>query len=303
MTIKHLVIGGGGPIGLIMYGALKILQEKKMWEFKDIETIHATSIGGFIALIVILELEWEWNDDYIIKRPWDKLFDLENKNWIYSIINDMGIFDHDIIKETIKPLLLARGLTENITLKELYDYKNIELHLYSTNINTPELFEKIDISYKTYPDLQLVRALGMSSCIPIIIKPIYFDNKFYIDGGFINNFPLNDCLNMSGCDVNEVLAFKSTAIAFKNDNITSDNLNILKYLLRLMAIFVNKLIFSNTCNQKDISNTIICNLPNDTYHLNIWGEILNDIETRKKLIEMGINIGEEFYENKYKSID
>ena len=301
MTIKHLVIGGGGPIGLIMYGALKKLHEKKVWDFKNIETIHATSIGGFIALIIILEYDWEWMDDYIIKRPWNKLFDLENKNLIYSFVNQMGILDHDIIKNSVKPLLLASDLNENITLKELYDYKNIELHLYSTNINTSDFFEKIDISYKTYPDLQLIQALIMSACIPILIKPIYFDNKFYIDGGFVNNFPLNDCLNMNNCNDSEILAFKSTTIAFINEHYTENNLNVFKYMLRLIAIFINKLIFINTNMQQNISNTIICDVPQNIYNINLWIDILNNIEKRKYLIDIGVNTGEHFYDNIYQS--
>ena len=55
MTIvKHLVFSGGGPIGMVEYGALKYLTEKKFIEYKNIESIYSISVGGIIGLIYIL---------------------------------------------------------------------------------------------------------------------------------------------------------------------------------------------------------------------------------------------------------
>ena len=39
MTIKHLVISGGGPIGISFLGALEYLHEKQFWKNEDIESI------------------------------------------------------------------------------------------------------------------------------------------------------------------------------------------------------------------------------------------------------------------------
>ena len=73
-TVKHLVFSGGGPIGVVEYGALKYLTEKKYIEYKNIESVYSISIGAIIGLIYILNYEWEWMDDFIVKRPWGKLF-------------------------------------------------------------------------------------------------------------------------------------------------------------------------------------------------------------------------------------
>ena len=51
MTIKHLVIGGGGPGGFIIYGALKESNLQGIWKYDDIKTIYATSAGAFIAAV------------------------------------------------------------------------------------------------------------------------------------------------------------------------------------------------------------------------------------------------------------
>jgi len=132
MTIKHIVFSGGGPAGVVFYGALKELNKNKVWELKNIESIYATSVGTFLALITILDYEWSWMDDFMIKRPWDKTFNIENTNYLLNIIDDKGIIGNDITSNIIKPLLLGRDLNENITLKELYEYRNIDLHIFTT---------------------------------------------------------------------------------------------------------------------------------------------------------------------------
>jgi hypothetical protein len=39
MTIKHIVISGGGPTGLLSYGALRCLAKENFWKLADITSI------------------------------------------------------------------------------------------------------------------------------------------------------------------------------------------------------------------------------------------------------------------------
>ena len=54
MTIKHLVLVGGGPNVFIHYGILKTLSQKDYIDVKSIESIHATSCGSIAGLILLL---------------------------------------------------------------------------------------------------------------------------------------------------------------------------------------------------------------------------------------------------------
>ena len=73
MVINHLVLSGGGPVGLVEYGVLKQLTKLNIINYKNIKSIYATSIGSYIGLIYLLNYKWEWIDDFLIKRPLNKL--------------------------------------------------------------------------------------------------------------------------------------------------------------------------------------------------------------------------------------
>ena len=42
MIIKHLVISGGGPAGVLMYGGLKHLHINKVCNLQNIQSIYCT---------------------------------------------------------------------------------------------------------------------------------------------------------------------------------------------------------------------------------------------------------------------
>lgn len=73
-SIKHLVISSGGPAGIMMYNILRTLNLKGVWNIQNIRTIYGSSVGSFIAILIALNYDWSTMDDYIIKRPWDKIF-------------------------------------------------------------------------------------------------------------------------------------------------------------------------------------------------------------------------------------
>lgn len=207
MTIKHLVISGGGPSGFIAYGALRELAKKDFWSFKNIKSIYGTSVGSLIGVMISLGYDWEWIDDYLIKRPWSKMAGLTPVTFVEAF-QKKGIVDETFYLDSISPLLTANELAADITLSGLYEATKIDIHLFTTEMNG-ERMTKVDLSHSTHPDLPVFRAIAMSGAFPFIFCPVCQDGKCYIDGGMINNFPLEDCLHQNKCDDNEVLALKN----------------------------------------------------------------------------------------------
>ncbi len=141
MPIKHLVIAGGGPIGLQFLGALEHLNENAFWKIQDIESIYATSIGTIIGAFICLKYDWPTLNKYIIDRPWHDAFKLNGKQ-IFDAFYNKGLYDKKLAEIVFKPLLEAKDLSLNITLNKFYEYSKIEFHLYTFELNK---FETVDI--------------------------------------------------------------------------------------------------------------------------------------------------------------
>ncbi len=293
MTIKNLVLSGGGPAGFSIYGAISNLSKENIWYLKDIEKIYGTSIGSFIAVVISLNYEWETLDDYFMKRPWNEVVNIDPGMFI-DAYKSKGILDESYVKECIKYLFTAKELNENITLKELYDYNKINLYLYTTEINN-DILEKIELSHYNYPDLPVVKALSMSMAFPFIFQPICNNEKCFIDGGLLNNFPINDCIKNHKCNANETLSFKVNWILEENTNcIINENSNIIDFLIILLQRMKNKI---DTIEEPiEIKNTVITNI---TYSndFSIWSKALNDEKFREELINIGIEESNLFIKN------
>lgn len=196
-------------------------------------------------------------------------------------------------REAILPLLKAKNFDETITLKNFYEYNRIDIHLYATNINTPKL-EKIDISHTTHPDLLLITALQMSAAFPIIFQPIIIDNNCYIDGGLLNNFPLNDCIEQQKCNTDEILAFKN--IWNNNNKSVDETSSIFDFLLIIMKKMQQSLdTEQDQCQVKHIVNCLIDNLSS----MDKWADTIYNEETRRNIIENGYEQGELFLSSIY----
>ena len=286
--IKHLVISGGGPAGFLTYGALRYTAQQKIWNLNELKSIYGCSVGAFFGVIVSLGYDWEWLDDYFIKRPWEKLINIS----ALTFFEKKGLLDEKFIEESIASLLSAKDLNVNITLKELYEHNKIEIHMYTTNINT-SIIEKVDLSYKTHPELSVIKALNMSMCYPFLFKPVCInENECYIDGGLLNNYPLNDCIKQQEIvdDVNEdikdeILAFKNVWVEDEKNkyNITEES-SVVDFLLVLMRKMHCSI--DTERHQTEIKNTVKCYIEG-LDGLPQWLEALSNEEMRKSLIEKG----------------
>lgn len=287
--IKHLVFSGGGPAGLITYGAAKYLEQVNFWDLHNIQSMYGCSIGAYLAIVLSLGYEWTWLDDYILKRPWEKVFSLTAQSF-WDAYEQKGLLGEKIVLESLKPLLEAKDLPEQCTLQELYEFNHIDIHLYTTNINSVRL-TKVDLSHTTHPTLSVIKALCMSMSYPLAFKPICIDEDCFIDGGLLNNFPLNDCLEQTSCKETEVLAFKHIWNEHADKVMVTPYSTIIDYMIFLTKKMQREI--STEEQQVQLKNIVHCRVEN----LAGFGQWLNAIsteETRTKLMEQGMTDGKRF---------
>jgi predicted acylesterase/phospholipase RssA len=200
MTIKHLVLCGGGPSVFRTVGALYHLEDQQFWNISNIQTIYATSAGALFGAMLCLKFDHDTITNYIVNRPWHEAYPIKMSQ-IMDFYSKKGIYDPKFAEIIFKPLLRAKGLPLTITLKELFEYSHIEFHLYSLELNQ---FKTVDISYKTHPDLPLLDSIVMTCAIPMLFTPLCKNNECYIDGGIVANYPLSHCIN-DGHALDEIL--------------------------------------------------------------------------------------------------
>ena len=285
MTIKHLVMSGGGPTMLQTLGALYHLETNGILNLQDIETIYGTSAGAIIGLCIALKFDWETINDYIIKRPWQDVFPIKIQN-ILDSYTKKGIYDNKTIKKCFKPLFDAKDIPIDINLSDFYELTKVELHFFGFEINE---YKVEDISHLTHPNISVITAIQMTSALPILVTPICIDEKCYVDGGMSCNYPLKYCIE-SGKQPDEILGFKNKYSESKN-KITSDST-----LLDFLLSFIYKAVFSLSTdkNQPEIQNEVIC----DVSHLNLdfLKNAISKIEVRKELFDNGVVSAQLFLE-------
>jgi predicted acylesterase/phospholipase RssA len=291
MTIHHIVLSGGGPVGFISYGVLSYLHKKTFWNIQNIKTIYGTSIGAFIGTILSLNFSFEIIDDYLIKRPWEKLIDIGPEE-IFNIVNKKGIFDKNFVIHMIKPLLSAKELSIDVTLQELFEYNHIDIHMYAVDLNENEI-KQHDISYKSHPKLSLVDALHATMAFPLLISPCFIEKKCLIDGGLVNNFPLQECLQQTNCEHDEVIALKNNCVSTPQNILTLDS-KIITIIIQLMTLLYSYIWPEN--KQYNMKNIIYCNVKHKYNYLE-WINSTSNKNKRKKLIKAGHKLAKKFLKN------
>ena len=107
MTIKHLVIPGGGPKGFLSVGALEELHDNNIWNINDIESIYATSIGAYISVMIAMKFTWKDIREYMILRPWHECYAI-NPDRIFNAFQIIRSLDKSLDSNTILALLVVQ---------------------------------------------------------------------------------------------------------------------------------------------------------------------------------------------------
>ena len=294
MTIKHLVISGGGPLGFRYLGSLEKLEQEGFWNVSNIESIYGTSVGSIIGAFICLKYDWETLNKYIIERPWHDAFKVNPKQ-IFDSYYNKGLFDKKLAEIMFKPLLEAKDLSLNITLKEFYEFSKIDLHIFTFELHK---FQTIELSHLTNPDLSLLQALTMSSSLPGIFMPTIIDNCCYIDGGIMCNYPLTQCLRDHALK-DEILGIKSSfnkeTENFANVEVTAES-SLLEYVMCMSINSMNYI--RDSVKMDNIDNTVRCYVNKNPLTLDSLQESIRSQELRKNLIKMGEEDALEFLLNK-----
>ena len=291
--IKNLIISGGGPAGLAFYGSLKTMNQLGMWKLDNIQHIYGTSIGAILAFTLALNYDWNEIDDFIIKRPWHKIFKVDLPT-IINAIENKGMYNRTILNDILKPLLFGKDLSLDITLQEFYQKTKVHCHFITMKLKS---IESLDISDITHPNWKLLDAIYCSIALPICFSPFYYENDYLCDGGFISNYPVEFCMQDGHCAGETIgVGFefvleknKDANIVLKEENKSEEeyhSYNLFDYMIELLFNLIRN--SNNKRNKISLYKEILLNPKNPKFH--DMYNIIHSQESRSELIKYGEQI-------------
>jgi len=216
-----LVLCGGGMKGIYLLGGLKYLEEQNL--LTSIQIYTGTSFGGILAFY--LNIGYTVDELYKFAKIFDFTKSTDIKFDVNYIFNNYSINTFDNLDVILDKSISLKSIDPNITLLELYKKTKKKLILCTVCIDTKE---SEFISYETYPDLNIKTALKMTIAVPILFPPVKYNNKLYVDGGLLNNFPIdifeNNLENVIGINLHTEFLY------------VKDYDNIINYILKIMSI-------------------------------------------------------------------
>ena len=139
----------------------------------NIKNVLACSSGSIFGLMFILNYSYQIL--YKIIKKID-LIDLDNFNENEMFL-DNGIINNERLTYIIKLLIKKKYNKTDITFKELYEKTKVKFIVKVYNLS---LLEEQYIDYTNSPDFSVIKTIQMSTCIPILFKPIKYKIIFIL---------------------------------------------------------------------------------------------------------------------------
>ncbi|MGF6906964.1 patatin-like phospholipase family protein [Fusobacterium sp. PH5-44] len=198
-----LVLSGGGAKGAAHVGVLKVLEKHKV----PVDYIVGTSIGSIVGGMYSVGYNPDEIENVLLNLNFTELLSRQN--------NRRGREISEKIEQEMYPFTLNIDKQTGITLPQgLWSNQNIyfELKEIFSRAEKIDNFDELPIKFRAVAaNLQdgseVVLSKGdmalnvlKSMSLPSIFEPVEDEGKFYIDGGVVNNFPVNTALSM-GADI------------------------------------------------------------------------------------------------------
>lgn len=244
-----LALSGGGIRGIAHAGVLKALEDNGI----DVDVIGGTSSGSLVASLYAMGYSPYYI--FVLFKKYSKEIAGINSNPIISGIGNFminkriclsGLKTGESIEKAYNNLALKKGI------KTISDIQ-MPLVIPSVDINDSKEYiftnfvpieDKQKSQYIT--DISIGKAVRASSSFPAIFCPCEFRKHRFLDGGALDNIPVNE--------VRKQGATKVIAVNFKADDINEQS-NIMDIAMRTIDIMGNKISEENL-EQSDFILTV-----------------------------------------------
>ncbi len=240
-----LALSGGGTKGLAHIGVIKVLEKNNI----HIDYIAGTSAGAIIGGIYASGTPIK-----VLEKNFMKMKSKDFLNFILDFSKPQGGF--------VKAERIMEFVKENIKERKIDNFK-IGFAAVSADIAN---FKEVVIDSG-----DVLFAIRASIAYPGIVKPVKTKDQVLVDGGIVNNFPM-DILKQKGMNFIIGVKFNSVKKIKKIDYKT-----VLWRSLKMMDAFLTN------CRNKDIDNCVVL-------EPNVYG--VSTFSISQRLVRKAIRAGE-----------
>lgn len=197
-----LVLSGGGAKGFAHIGVLKVIEEAGI----KIDYIGGTSMGAVVGGLYAAGYNAAQLDSIFRETNYDELLSdyipRETKNFyekrndeVYALVlpfNKYKIGIPDALSKGLYNFNLISRITRNVRHIRDFNKLSIPFLCIGTDIETGEqvVLDKGN----------LARAMIASSAFPSLFSPVEYQDRFIVDGGVVNNYPIDEIRKL-GADI------------------------------------------------------------------------------------------------------
>jgi len=181
------VLGSGGARALTQIGVLKVLEHEKILPNIIVDSSMGAFIGGIYAAGVSIE-----KIEQVTLRTSMKF----TARMLAPGLPKSGMVALNRVRNFLKEL------SANLNIENL----NVSFAAIATNFTTGE---EIILSSGS-----LIDAIVASIALPVLFKPVYYQNKFLVDGSIINPLPVNIAYKLGATNIIAVNVAHSPGISF-----------------------------------------------------------------------------------------
>ena len=232
-----LALGGGGARGGAHIGVIRMLEELNI----PVDYIAGTSMGSIVGGMMAVGMTSYEMEDVITNIDWNELFkdDSEREDLPYQRKrdDDLGLFgpklgigeDSTLLPQGFvsgqKILVLFEKVTTERVQPQNFDELPIPFRAVAADISTG------DAVVINHSDLALAMRASMS--VPAVFNPVPYGERLLVDGGIVNNLPI-DVVRDMGAEL--VIAVDVGSPLLKNKKLS----NALAITNQLSTIMVQK---------------------------------------------------------------
>lgn len=210
-----VVLSGGGAKGFAHVGALKVLVEAGV----PIDYVGGTSMGGIMGGLFAIGYHPDSLENIVLSQNWEELLagKLSRRDLSMPEKEEDGKYFFTLPFRD-KKIKLPSGLVAGQSVYNLISYYASPSYGITdfTQLEIPFLCVAADIVSGEYVVLDrgyLPDAMRATMAIPTVFTPIEVDGKLLVDGGLVNNFPVEEVRKMGadiiiGVDVSDPLKTK-----------------------------------------------------------------------------------------------